>query len=168
MASIRGRICTLSFVMKSWDHDEYDVPFIEKRKLTFIAGSPRLLCTNFVSCSGKLWDWPITWWHSGVWGTGSVMFHEQSLAWILRMWAFRCSMDAGCDVYSFCYARRTRTSRETIRLKGGAHEEMLRPCYEVLGFLCRKVWMLRGQDNRSWTMKYARLRRSKVKTKVQR
>jgi hypothetical protein len=35
----------------------------------------------------------------------------------------------------FCYARRTRTSRGTIRLKGGAHKEMLRPCYEVLGFL---------------------------------
>jgi hypothetical protein len=27
-----------------------------------------------------------------------------------------------------CYARRTGTSRETIRLKGGAHEETLRPC----------------------------------------
>jgi hypothetical protein len=30
-----------------------------------------------------------------------------------------------------CYARRTRTSRGTIRLKGGAHEETLRPCYKV-------------------------------------
>jgi hypothetical protein len=69
---------------------------------------------------------------------------------------------------SACYARRTRTSRRTIRLKGGAHEETLRPCYEVLGFLCCKGWILRGQDDRSWTMKYARLRRSKVQTEVQR
>jgi hypothetical protein len=68
----------------------------------------------------------------------------------------------------FCYARRTRTLRGTIRLKGGAHEETQRPWYEVLGFLCCKRWILRGQDDRSWTMKYARLRRSKVKTKVQR
>jgi hypothetical protein len=68
----------------------------------------------------------------------------------------------------FCYARRTRTLRETIRLKGGAHEETLRPCYDVRRFLCHKVCVFRGQDDRSWTMKYARLRRSKVKTKVQR
>jgi hypothetical protein len=65
----------------------------------------------------------------------------------------------------YCYARRTRTSRGTIRLKGGAHEETLHPCYEVARFLRSQGW--RVQDNRSWMMKYARLRRSKVKTKVQ-
>jgi hypothetical protein len=27
-----------------------------------------------------------------------------------------------------CYARRTKMSRGTIRLKGGAHKETLRPC----------------------------------------
>jgi hypothetical protein len=31
----------------------------------------------------------------------------------------------------FCYTRHTIMSRGTIRLKGGAHEEMLRPWYEV-------------------------------------
>jgi hypothetical protein len=56
-------------------------------------------------------------------------------------------------------------SRGTIRLKRGAHEEMLRPCYEVVRFL--RSQDLRVQDSRSWTMKYTRLRRSKVRTKVQ-
>jgi hypothetical protein len=36
------------------------------------------------------------------------------------------------------------------------------------GFLGHKGWDFRGQDDRSWTMKYARLHRSKVRIRVQR
>jgi hypothetical protein len=65
----------------------------------------------------------------------------------------------------FCYARRTRTLRGTIRLKGGAHEETLRLDTKGQGFFRVRSIGLRGQDDQSWTMKYARLRRSKVKSK---
>jgi hypothetical protein len=71
---------------------------------------------------------------------------------------------------SRCYARRTRSSSESIRLQGRcSRRDATSLSYEVLGFLrSQGPLVFRGQDDRSWTMKHARLRRSKVRTRVQR
>jgi hypothetical protein len=75
-----------------------------------------------------------------------------------------------CVLLCTCYARRTRSSSESIRLQGRcSRRDATSLSYEVLGFLgSQGPLVFRGQDDRSWTMKHARLRRSKVRTRVQR